>query len=80
MHGIEIPYFVKEPRKEPFFFKPLPKRQILDSPILKEFGDDNFKLKKMAEIPPKWIENTVGKGEVARYEQLLLFPQYFQKT
>ena len=28
----------------------------------------------------KRVENTVGKGEVARYEQFLLFPQCFQKT
>ena len=28
----------------------------------------------------KWVENTVGKGEIARYEQFLLFPQCFQKT
>ena len=26
------------------------------------------------------IENTVGKGEIARYEQFRLFPQCFQKT
>ena len=25
------------------------------------------------------VENIVGKGEIARYEQFLLFPQYFQK-
>ena len=25
------------------------------------------------------IENIVGKGEIARYEQFLLFPQCFQK-
>ena len=25
------------------------------------------------------VENTVGKGEVAHYEQFLLFPQCFQK-
>ena len=25
------------------------------------------------------VENIVGKGEIARYEQLLLFPQCFQK-
>jgi hypothetical protein len=29
---------------------------------------------------PKKVENTVGKGEIARYEQFLLFPQCFQKT
>ena len=26
-----------------------------------------------------WVENIVGKGEIARYEQFLLFPQYFKK-
>ena len=26
------------------------------------------------------VENTVGKGEIARYEQFILFPQCFQKT
>ena len=26
------------------------------------------------------VENTVGKGEIARYEQFLLFPQCFQKA
>ena len=25
-------------------------------------------------------ENTLGKGEIARYEQFLLFPQCFQKA
>ena len=28
----------------------------------------------------KQVENTVGKGEIARDEQFLLFPQCFQKT
>ena len=28
----------------------------------------------------KWVEKTVGKGDIARYEQFLLFPQCFQKT
>ena len=35
---------------------------------------------KMAVSPSKWVENAVGKGEIARYEQFLLFPQCFQKT
>ena len=36
----------------------------------------------MAEISLKWVlkENTVGKGEIAHYEQFLHFPQCFQKT
>ena len=28
----------------------------------------------------KQVESTVGKGEIARYEQFLLFPQCFQKA
>ena len=36
-------------------------------------------LTKMEEIS-KQVENTVGKGEIARYEQFLLFPQCFQKA
>ena len=28
----------------------------------------------------KLVENTVGKGEIARYEQFVLFPQCFQKA
>ena len=28
----------------------------------------------------KLLENTVGKGEIARYEQFLLFSQCFLKT
>ena len=35
---------------------------------------------KVAECFMKQVENTVGKGEIACYEQFLLFPQYFQKT
>ena len=26
-----------------------------------------------------WVENIVGKEEIARYERFLLFPQCFQK-
>ena len=28
----------------------------------------------------KRVENTVGKGEIAHYEQFVLFPQCFQKA
>ena len=37
-------------------------------------------LVKMVESYPKRIENTVGKGEIARYKQFLHFPQCFRKT
>ena len=39
-----------------------------------------FKFDKNGRKLTKWVENTVGKGEIARYEQFLLFPQCFQKT
>ena len=35
---------------------------------------------KMEECFSKQVENTVGKGEIARSEQFLLFPQCFQKA
>ena len=47
---------------------------------LKEFADDNFKFDENGRKFFKWVENNVGKGEIARYEQFLLFPHYFQKT
>ena len=58
----------------------VPKRQILDSSKLKEFADDNFKFDKNGRKLSKRVENTVGKGEIACYEQFLLFPQCFQKA
>ena len=60
--------------------KEFPKRQILESSKLKEFADDNFKVDENGIKFSKWLENTVGKGEIARYEQFLLFPQCFQKA
>ena len=56
------------------------KRQFLDSSKLKEFADDNFKFDENDRKFSRWIENTVGKGEIACYEQFLLYPQCFQKT
>ena len=59
---------------------PFPKRQILDSSKFKEFADDNFKFEENGRKFFKRVENTVRKGEIARYEQFLLFPQCFRKT
>ena len=42
---------------------------------LKEFPDDNFNFEENGRKLFKQVENTVGKGEIARYEQFLLFPQ-----
>ena len=47
---------------------------------MKEFADDNFKFDENGRKFSKRVENAVGKGEIARYEQFLLFPQCFQKT
>ena len=58
----------------------LPTRQILDPSKLKEFADDNFECDENGRKFSKQIENSVGKREIARYEQFLLFPQGFQKT
>ena len=59
---------------------PITRRQILDSSKLKKFADDNFKYDENGRKLSKRVENTVGKGEIARYEQFLLFPQCFQKA
>ena len=47
---------------------------------MKEFADDNFKFDENGRKLSEQVENTVGKGEIARYEQFLLFPQCFQKA
>ena len=60
--------------------KPFPKQRILDTSKLKDFADNNFKFEEIGRKFSKWSENTVGKGEIARYKQFLLFPPFFQKT
>ena len=47
---------------------------------MKDFTDDNFKFDENIRKLFKPVEDTVGKGEIARYEQFLLFPQFFQKA
>ena len=47
---------------------------------LKDFADENFKFGESGTMLSKRVQNTVGKGEIARYEQFLFFPQCFQKT
>ena len=54
--------------------------QFLDSFILKEFAGDDFEVNENGRKFSRWVENTVGKGEIACCEQFLLFPQCFQKT
>ena len=47
---------------------------------LKEFADNNFKFDENSRKLSEGVQNTVGKGEIARYEQFLLFPLCFQKA
>ena len=61
------------------FVNPFP-NDNLDSYKLKEFADNNFIFDKNGRKFLKWVENNVGKGEIAHYEQFLIFLQCFQKT
>ena len=58
-------------------FNPLPDDKILDRSNLKQSAHNNFKFDENSRKFSKQVENTVGKGEIARYEQFLLFPQCF---
>ena len=59
---------------------PLPDNKILDRSKLKQSADDSFKFDENSRNFSKRVENTLGKGEIARYEQFLLYPQCFQKA
>ena len=56
------------------------KRQILDSSKLKDFAANNFKFDENGKKFSKLVEYTVGEGEIAHYEQFLLFRKCFQKN
>ena len=59
------------------FFHPiltLSQTTKLDSSKLKEVADDNFRFDENGRKFSKWVENTVGKGEIARNEHFFLFP------
>ena len=42
-------------------------------------ASDTFKLNENGRKLSKRVKNSVGKGEIARYDQFLLFRQCFQK-
>ena len=42
-------------------------------------ADDYFKFDENGRKLSKLVENTVGKGEIARYEQFLLFQSVFKR-
>ena len=68
--------FVSFPTHHPTppFPKLFPRRQILDSSNLEEFVDNYFKFHEYARKFSDPEKNTVGKGEIAHFEQFLLFP------
>ena len=47
---------------------------------MKELADDNLIFDENGRMLSERVENTVGKGEIARNEQFLLFQQCFQRT
>ena len=59
---------------------PFPNDNFFYSSKFKALAEDNFKLDENGRKFSKQVENTVGKGEIAHYEQFLLFPQCFQKA
>ena len=62
--------------------EPFPKQQIFNLSKLKAVAEYNFIFDENCRKFLKPVENTLGKGEIARYKQFLLkvFPQCFQKT
>ena len=46
---------------------------------MKDFADDNLKFEENDRKLFRPVENTVGKGEIARYKQFLLFPRVFKR-
>ena len=68
------------PHKMLFLFNPLLDNKVLDRSKLKQIEDDIFIFDENSRKFSKRVENTVGKGEIARYERFLLFPQCFQKA
>ena len=68
---------------QPFFFpiNPFPNDKFYTLPKFKEFAKENYKYDENGRKFSICVDkNNVGKGEIARHEQFLLFPQCFQKT
>ena len=58
---------------------PLPDDKILDRSKLKQSADDNFKFHENSRKLFKQVENTVGKGEIARYEHFSFSNSVFKR-
>ena len=58
------------------FILAFPRQQILDSSKMKELADDNFKFDENGRKLSKWVENTVGKGEIAHFPSVFSMDLY----
>ena len=63
-----------------FLLLTLPQTTDFRSFQTERVAEDNLKLVENGRKLSKQEENTEGKGEIARSEQFLLFPQCLQKT
>ena len=61
-------------------FNPFPNNKILNLSKFKAFPDNNLNLYQTLKFALGRVENIVGKGENAGYQDFLLFPQCFQKA
>ena len=62
--------------------KPFPNNKFYNNRLLhiERVLSKAFKFDENGRNFSKRIENTMGKREIASYEQFLLFPKFFQKT
>ena len=47
---------------------------------MEKFADGKLKFDENGRNFLKWMENTEGKGEIANYEQFLLFPLFSERV
>ena len=64
---------LRKDKKKKKMCQPFLKIKILASSKLKKFTDDSLKFGENGRKFSKQVENIVGKGEIARHEQFLLF-------
>ena len=60
-------------------FQLFPKRRIFRLILSERVCRRQFQFDEYGTKFSEWLESSVGKGEIPRYEQFLLFPQCFQK-
>ena len=58
---------------------PFSKQQFLDSSEVKVFADDNFTFDGNGRNLSKWVENTVGEAEIARYDNFSFSHSVFKR-